>query len=57
MSKNKVINLEEYRIKKAKEKAKNTHRINKLKNKEDDDRRDTFNLFMRVLSTIREESY
>ncbi len=54
---NKVVKLDEYRSKKMKQKKNSINRINKLKNPEEDDRKDTFNLFMRVLSTIREESY
>ncbi len=53
---NKIIKLNEYRGKKAKQKNNNTYHINKLKKSEEDNRNNTFNLFMRVLSTIREES-
>ncbi len=52
---NKVIKLDEYKKKKTRQK--NIYQIDKLKNPEEDDRKNTFNLFMRVLSTIREESY
>lgn len=57
MDTNKVIKLDEYRNKKIKQKKNSIHCINKLKKSEEDDRKNTFNLFMRVLSTIREESY
>ncbi|MDI9476358.1 MAG: hypothetical protein ACOX0L_08745 [Natronincolaceae bacterium] len=52
---NKVIKLDEYRRKKIKQK--DIRHINRSKDPEEDDRKNTFNLFMRVLSTIREESY
>ncbi len=52
---NKIIKLDEYKRKKIKQK--DVHHADKLKNPEEDDRKNTFNLFMRVLSTIREESY
>ncbi len=56
MDKNKVINLNEYRQKKSNEKQNKLNTVDNHK-KEDDDRRNTFNLFMRVLATIRQESY
>ncbi len=56
MGVNKIIKLNEYKTKKAKQKKNNTYHINKLKKSEEDDRKNTFNLFMRVLSTIKEES-
>lgn len=53
----KVISLEEYRNKKS-EKQKNTgYPMDKLEKTEEDDRANTFNLFMRVLSSLREEIY
>ncbi len=57
MNTNKIINLSEYKNKKIKQKKNDTQYINKLKKSEEDDRKNTLNLFMRVLSTIREESY
>ncbi|MFW5648072.1 MAG: hypothetical protein ACOCG5_03225 [Candidatus Alkaliphilus sp. MAG34] len=57
MDTNKVIKLDEYRNKKIKQKKNDPHYIDKLGKLEEDDRKNTFNLFMRVLSTIREESY
>ncbi|MCK9267159.1 MAG: hypothetical protein M0P14_00380 [Alkaliphilus sp.] len=53
---NKIIELSKYKDKKAKQKKNDIYHINKLKKSEEDDRKNTFNLFMRVLSTIREES-
>lgn len=55
LDKNKVINLNEYRNRKLKEN--NINDLNKFKKLDEDDRKNTFNLFMRVLSTMREESY
>lgn len=57
MDTNKVIKLNEYKSKKTRQKKNNVNYINKLKNSEEDDRKNTFNLFMQVLSTIRKESY
>lgn len=57
MDTNRVIKLDEYRNKKIRRKKNDAHYIDKLKKAEEDDRKNTFNLFMRVLSTIREESY
>ena len=57
MDVNKVINLSEYKNKRIKQKKNDTQYINKLKKSEEDDRKNTLNLFMRVLSTIREETY
>lgn len=53
----KVINLDEYRSKKTERKKNSTEGTNKSNTPEKNDREATFNLFMRVLSTIREESY
>lgn len=60
----KVIYLDEYKnnkINKQKNKINNTFRPSNYgldkKKLEEDDRINTFNLFMRVLSTIKEESY
>lgn len=55
MNVNKIINLNEYKERKTKQK-KNIYYTGELKKPEEDDRKNTFNLFMRVLSTIREES-
>lgn len=57
LDKNNVINLNDYRDMKIKEKQNNIDKINNLKKVDEDDRRNTFNLFMRVLATMRKESY
>lgn len=60
MNINKVIQINEYKRKKT-ENKKNKINYNYIDNKEviseEENRKDTFNLFMRVLSSIREESY
>lgn len=57
MDTTKVINLNDYRARKA---NKNKNKLNQKSNfkiEDEDDRRNTFDLFMRVLETIRQESY
>ena len=51
-----MINLNEYRQAKSNQKQNKLNRVDNKK-EDEDDRRNTFNLFMRVLATIRQESY
>ena len=57
MKKNNVISIDEFR--KSKENRQNPLAIKKSTNQRvlDEDRKKTFNLFMKVLETMRKESY
>ena len=54
---NKVIKLDDYKQMKLNKKENKFNNMNNFKKQEDDDRRKTLNLFMRVLATMRKESY
>ncbi|WP_156774364.1 hypothetical protein [Alkaliphilus oremlandii] len=56
MNTKKIINLDEYRNKKNNRKDNQPNNINSSKEIEDD-RKNTFDLFMKVLKTMRQESY
>lgn len=55
MHEGKIINLDDYRDKKIQKQNNKINSTNQLKKLEEDDRKNTFNLFMRVLATIKQE--
>lgn len=58
LSRNKVINLKEYIENKKMTKEKNKYSyINKTRFIEEEERLKTLNLFMKVLATMKKESY
>lgn len=57
MNTNKVINLSNYIQRKTIEKENKLKQIDNFKRDNEDDRQRTLNLFMRVIETIRKESY
>lgn len=57
MNTNKVINLNEYKKRRVTKNEDKLNKKNNFKKQDEDDRRNTFDLFMRVLETIRQESY
>lgn len=57
MNSNNIIDINEYKERKLRQKEELSNKKNYTQKTDEDERKNTFNLFMRVLATMRKESY